>query len=62
MADELKSPLLKPTDAAYQVVIELIRSGAFVGEPIDGSKKADAIIKVFDKLELRFKKIKSEKS
>ncbi|MBC8946919.1 hypothetical protein [Xenorhabdus indica] len=60
MSEKLVSPLLNPTDAAYQVVMELVKAGTFSHPSTSTVSRAENIIAVFDALKGRFEKLKSE--
>lgn len=49
--------MLYPVDAAYQVVLELAKAGAFN----TNSDKGTAIINCFDKLQKKFEAVQSGK-
>ncbi|MDE1493108.1 hypothetical protein [Xenorhabdus bovienii] len=60
MSEKLENPVLYPTDAAYQVVMELVRTGAFSHTSTGPVRKAEGIIEVFDALKARFDRLQSE--
>ncbi|HBE9150663.1 hypothetical protein ABQ381_20600 [Serratia fonticola] len=57
MADKNVDLMLYPVDAAYQVVLELAKAGAFN----TNSDKGTAIINCFDKLQKKFEAVQSGK-
>ncbi|CDH25093.1 hypothetical protein [Xenorhabdus bovienii] len=62
MSEKLENPVLNPTLAAYQVVMELVKYGAFSHTYTGPARKAEGIIEVFDALKGRFEKLESETS
>ncbi|AOM40208.1 hypothetical protein [Xenorhabdus hominickii] len=60
MSEKLENPVLNPIDAAYQVVMELVKAGTFSHPSSSASYRAESIVTVFDALKERFEKLKSE--
>ncbi|WP_337264349.1 MULTISPECIES: hypothetical protein [unclassified Serratia (in: enterobacteria)] len=58
MADKNVDLMLYPVDAAYQVVLELVKAGAFNSN----TDKGAAINNCFDKLLKKFEAVQSEKT
>ncbi|ETS29639.1 hypothetical protein BB987_21225 [Photorhabdus temperata] len=58
MSEKLPHPEYEPVEAAYRIVVELIRAGEYSRTGTDSKSKA--IIKTFDELKVHFEKSKKD--
>ncbi|WJW81040.1 hypothetical protein QU516_10290 [Moellerella wisconsensis] len=58
MSEKLPHPEYEPSEAAYRLIVELIRSGEY--NRINTSSTSSAIIKTFDELKTHFEKNKKD--
>ncbi|WP_065357957.1 hypothetical protein [Kluyvera georgiana] len=56
MSDKYENPKNYPVDAAYQVVLEMVKAGAFNAT----SDRGGAFVSAFDKIKERFEELQKE--
>ncbi|WGL54471.1 hypothetical protein [Kluyvera intermedia] len=56
MSDKYENPKNYPVDAAYQVVLEMVKAGAFNSV----SDRGGAFVGTFDKIKERFEELQKE--
>ena len=58
MSDKYENPKTYPVDAAYQVILEMVKAGGFNTH----SDKGSGVVIAFDKIKKRFEELQKEET